>query len=219
MSPRKEPLFFAPDLAGLPGDRIGDPDAYLALFKDATDQRRAGEASPYQPVLPARLGRDWPAVPGRPHHHHASKSRRHDALDVLGLVLRGIRGLAKLRGGDRQRTGSGQRRRSLHPQLSRSHAVLRARATLPWRVWRLPSARDRVRRPRPRSVGDLSGRVSVPGRCGGFRAATCAQPLSQSGEQTAPQPSPRPFLILVGAVRLRRPASRGADTGRGSPLG
>ena len=47
MSPRKEPLFFAPDLAGLPGDRIDDPDAYLALFKDATDQRRAGEASPY----------------------------------------------------------------------------------------------------------------------------------------------------------------------------
>ena len=66
MSPRKEPLFFAPDLPGLPGDRIGDPYAYLALFKDATDQRRAGEASPVLPVLPARLGRDWPAVSRTP---------------------------------------------------------------------------------------------------------------------------------------------------------
>jgi hypothetical protein len=47
MSPRKEPLFFAPDLPGLPGDRIGEPHAYLALFEDATDQRRIGEASPY----------------------------------------------------------------------------------------------------------------------------------------------------------------------------
>ena len=47
MSPRKEPLFFAPDLPGLPGARISDSQDYVALFKGATDERRVGEASPY----------------------------------------------------------------------------------------------------------------------------------------------------------------------------
>lgn len=49
MSPRKEPRYFAPDLqTGIPGKDLEygkDLVRYLGLYKDATDEKRLGEAS------------------------------------------------------------------------------------------------------------------------------------------------------------------------------
>lgn len=49
MSPRKEPRYFSPDLqTGVPGKELRhgkDLDRYLALFEEARDEKRLGEAS------------------------------------------------------------------------------------------------------------------------------------------------------------------------------
>ncbi len=47
MAERKEPLFFATDLPGIPGHRVSDREEYMALFARARDERRIGEATPY----------------------------------------------------------------------------------------------------------------------------------------------------------------------------
>ena len=151
MSPRKEPLFFTPDLPGLPGDRIGDPHVYLALFKDATDQRRIGEASPdhlYSAHASDAIGRQCqdariiimlrnPADMMYSMYWAWSYAGFEDSPSFEAAI-------------DREPDQDGTQGRFIlnYRRLTRYYEHVQRYLGA---VRRLPSARDRVRRPRPRS--------------------------------------------------------------------